>query len=245
MPLGRRWTSGATGRPVAGGTVEEAAAVAAPEVSAPQQPVAVTAAEQVTWTSWLNTLAAADDAPSWSAGLTAKPGAHGLRSSRSSTFLRCDDHLERSHARGAHTRNDHCQRPQHDRRLAARRHREHVREGHRCRAHIVSTPYQGYEPPRRTRPLHLLWAVPLSVAGALAALAFASFEWCGITACRWGDRGSPLVVGLATLLAGAMVSAPFWLIRWTARTPVRIAVGVVLGLAVWVGGWYWVTHPAP
>ncbi|GAA3804003.1 hypothetical protein CSO01_02400 [Cellulomonas soli] len=109
----------------------------------------------------------------------------------------------------------------------------------------MSTPYQGYEPPRRTRPLHLLWAVPLSVAGALAALAFASFEWCGITACRWGDRGSPLVVGLATLLAGAMVSAPFWLIRWTARTPVRIAVGVVLGLAVWVGGWYWVTHPAP
>lgn len=75
------------------------------------------------------------------------------------------------------------------------------------------------------------------------ALAAASFEWCGLHGCHWDDRGSPVRVGVLTLLAGAMVAAPWWFVRWTARPRLRVIVGLALWLVVWIGGWHWVTHP--
>ncbi|MCR6494511.1 hypothetical protein [Cellulomonas sp. P24] len=91
--------------------------------------------------------------------------------------------------------------------------------------------------------LHLILALPLSVIGALLALGFASFQWCGLTECRWGDRVSPIAVGVLALVAGLVVASPFWLVRWTHRAPVRVAVGLILTAVVAIFGYLVVTHP--
>ncbi|GAA3824044.1 hypothetical protein CSO01_38240 [Cellulomonas soli] len=106
----------------------------------------------------------------------------------------------------------------------------------------MSTPYQGYEPPRRTRPLHLLWAVPLSLLGGYVAVGFAGFAWCGLHACNWDDRGSSVLVGAFTLLAGIILAAPWWFVPWTSRPRWRVIIGLTLCTVVWIGGWYGVTH---
>lgn len=106
----------------------------------------------------------------------------------------------------------------------------------------MSVNWPGSQTPHRGA-LHLIWAVPLSVVGALLAVGLASFEWCGITQCRWGDRGSPIAVGLLAFLAGFLVALPFWLVRWTYRTSVRLGVGTILAVVVAVIGFWAVTHP--
>lgn len=99
----------------------------------------------------------------------------------------------------------------------------------------------GWRP--RRGALHLIWAVPLGVIGALVALGFASFDWCGFTECNWGDRGSVVTVGVLALVAGLLVASPFWFVPWTGRTRVRLVVGLVLCAATAIWGSVAVTHP--
>ena len=67
--------------------------------------------------------------------------------------------------------------------------------------------------------------------------AFASFTWCGISACTAPDRGSLPEVVTYLLVAGAAVAVPISLIPWTGRRAVRAGIGVTLGVATTVVGW--------
>lgn len=90
-------------------------------------------------------------------------------------------------------------------------------------------------PAGRRRALHLLWALPVGIAGALALIGVASFNWCGIAACRTHDRGSGTVSLVFVILAGAAVAAPLFLVPWT-RRGTRAVTAVVAGIAAAIAG---------
>jgi hypothetical protein len=91
--------------------------------------------------------------------------------------------------------------------------------------------------------LHLLWAVPLGAMGALLVLGFASFVRCGFTECRSGGQGSVAELAFYALIAGSLAALPFWFVRWTTSSRVRLAVGLVLGAVTAVLGGAAVAHP--
>ncbi len=90
--------------------------------------------------------------------------------------------------------------------------------------------------------VHLLWAVPVALLGALALTVAAGVLACGISGCSGGGFGPVtdyrLIAVALLLVAGVVLAAPVALIAWTGRRAVRWTAAAAVGLA-------WVLWAAP
>ena len=90
---------------------------------------------------------------------------------------------------------------------------------------------------RRATPLHLLWAIPIALAGTWIGAMWVTLSWCGLFGCSgggWGRISNPSVVGAVT---GAGFIAVVWFALlggapWHPSQRVRMIVGALVGLVL-------------
>lgn len=99
--------------------------------------------------------------------------------------------------------------------------------------------------PKRTRALHLLWALPVVLAASLFPAAFAGLTVCGI----WGQDCYPGGPGLTQervteavawcALAGLFMFAVVMLVPWVRRALVRLPFALAAGVGWTVAVWFY------